>query len=191
MREELGAEFYDELHYPDGRVVKRAPVHNVLNTQFNVLKAKTVTGKDATPIRYLDVGTGDPAWDSAPPPPTPSTTEAGLLAPLARSNLLTGADWEYMVTPPTSPESVSGVPTSRVKMSTSFSVGVANGNIREAALFGGAAATGTLSSGDLVNVLRHTVIQKPAGASDFTLVRILIIQFVVALFVLGRMAVGA
>lgn len=176
-REELGAEIYDELHYPDGRVERREPFHNTIQIlPFGALKAKLLTGKDSAPWRYLELGTGDPAWDASPPPPTASATESALLAPLARSNLLIGADWTYLAVPPTSPETVSGAPTGRVRLSVTFGIGIANGNLREVALYGGAAASGTLSTGDITSVIRHTVIQKPAGGSDFALVRILILQ---------------
>jgi hypothetical protein len=174
----VGAVMRDELHYPDGRVVYLPEVRNTIQLTFSALMAKLASGKDATAITRMEVGSGDPGWDAAPPPPAPGNAQTALLNPIGRSAaFVPGTDWVYLQTPPTIPETVVGGPTSRVQVTIVFAIGTVNGTLREAALYGGNLATGTSSTGDLVNVLRHTAINKPAGGSDFQLTRKVILQF--------------
>lgn len=65
----------------------------------------------------------------------------------------------------------------RVQATTTFGIGVANGTLREVGMYGGETASATLATGNLVNVLRHVAIDKPAGGGDFALTRKLVFQF--------------
>jgi hypothetical protein len=172
---DIGFVLEDEKRYPDGTVVKLPPVHNVIQVAgMGALIGKLTSGKDLTfGLKYIEVGSGNAVWDATPPPPAPSSSETGLLAPISRV-LFSGADWAYLV-PNTS--TVSGSPTRRIQLSVIIATGVGNGNLREVALYGGALATATLATGDLSSVIRHVVIAKPSGTGDFNLSRTLTIQY--------------
>ena len=162
----------DELVFPDGRRILLNDVHNRLQTTFGILKAGLVSGKETVYIKYLEIGSGDVSWDASPPPPDPGTAQTGLLAPIARVGPFTGADWSYM-----NAGVVSGTPTNTVMLTATVAVGVGNGVLREAALWGGTTATASLGTGILVNVVRHVAISKPAGTGDFALTRQLTVTF--------------
>lgn len=171
----IGFELQDEIHRPDGTIEILPVVHNVLQTSgAGTLIGKLMSGKDLTAgLKYIELGTGNAAWDASPPPPAPSAAETGLVAGIARV-LYSGTDWGYLV--PNTLTS-SGSPTRKIQLTVTISTGTANGNLREFALYGGAAASGTLATGDLVSVIRHVVINKPSGTGDFNLVRKISIQF--------------
>lgn len=231
-----GAELHDVKVYRDGRVELLPPVHNVVQTRFAPLLASLTSATNTTAITYMEVGSGNSSWDAAPPPPTPSTGETGLLASIARA---APASWAYVLgdnslaanttsTTTVAPGSVTVTPvamtnittstvltvgsgsgselvtpssttgstftatfakshgpssytiinvTGRVQATVTFGLTVANGTLRELAMYGGQTSSSTISTGDLVNVLRHVAIDKPSGAADFSLTRKLIFQF--------------
>lgn len=230
-----GAELLDIIEYPDGRVIELPPVHNVIQTKFGPLLAALISGTNTTAITYMEVGTGDPGWDAAPPPPAPSVDQTGLLAPIVRA---APASWAYLLgdnslaanttsTTTVAPGSVVVTPvsmtgitngiilvvgsagaselvtvtastgttftatflkahgpasytivhnTARVQATVTFGIGVANGTLREVAMWGGQASSSTVG-GDLVNIIRHVAISKPSGGQDFSLTRKMVFQF--------------
>lgn len=164
------AVLYDTLYYPDGRVIHLPPVKNVIQVSFGLLLAALTSGKNATAITYMEVGSGNPSWDASPPPPAASTGETGLIAGINRQ---APTLWDWL----NQDNTVAGGATARVGAHLTFGIGIANGTLRELAMYGGAAATATLGTGTLVNVLRHVAISKAAGAADFSLARLLVLQF--------------
>jgi hypothetical protein len=161
------------LEYPDGRTIVLPSVHNRLQATFNVTKAGLISGKDTGIVRYIEVGSGDPSWDAAPPPPDPGTAQTGLLAAISRVGAFTNADWAYL----DGAGVVTGTPTGTVQLTATIGIGSGNGTLRECALWAGTAASATIGTGSLANIIRFVAIPKPSGGSDFNLVLKVTIAF--------------
>ncbi len=102
----------------------------------------------AAPIRWFAVGSGNAAWDAAPPTPVPATT--GLVAEVFRKPLEQG-DITY--------DPTAKALTLQLDLGPNDTVGP----LREFGVFGGGAASARPGSGTLVNYKVHPVIQKAAG----------------------------
>jgi len=107
------------------------------------------TGSDG--LRFLAVGTGDPAW-GAGTPPAPSATADSLVAEVARRRIDPGAGLSY------------DTGTHTVAVDVTFGPDEANGELRELGLFG-AGASARPGSGWLFNCRRHAPLVKQAGQS--------------------------
>lgn len=162
-----------EQHYPDGRIIYLPAVHNRLQASFNIAKAGLISNKDSGFIKYVEVGSGVPSWDASPPAPDPGTANTALIAPISRVGPYTSTDWSYL----DGSGNITGTPTGSVQLTSTLSVGVGNGTLREAAMWSGSAASGTIGTGLLVNVVRFVGIAKPSGGSDYSLVLKLFITF--------------
>ncbi len=100
-------------------------------------------------ILYWAVGTGDPAWDAAPPAIDPATTE--LQAEIYRKRL--------------DPSQMTYDSSSRtIAVSVVFGPNEAIGTLREFGLFGGDSSPRT-GSGFLINYTIHAALQHAAGTS--------------------------
>jgi beta-lactam-binding protein with PASTA domain len=107
----------------------------------------------STGVTYLAVGSGDPAWDTNPPPPDRGRTL--LAAEVFRVRLEPGRTLTY------------DPATGRVHVRVSIGRGKATGTLRELGLFGGDASARP-GSGTLVNHAVHPRIEK---AENDTLLR--------------------
>jgi beta-lactam-binding protein with PASTA domain len=107
------------------------------------LIGRLLAGTASRGITYLAVGTGEAAWDGAPPPPDRSRT--ALVHELYRVRLRAGAELTYEA--------------GAVGIRVSLGPGVATGPLREVGLFGGD-ATAAPGSGLLVMYKVHDRIDK-------------------------------
>ncbi len=102
----------------------------------------------AAPIHWFAVGSGNAAWDAAPPTPVRATT--GLTAEVFRK--------------PLTPGDISYDPQAKaLTLQLRLGPDDAAGPLREFGVFGGRAASARPGSGTLVNYKAHPVIQKTAG----------------------------
>src|SRR5205085_4506 len=91
----IWGQLLDTLDYPDGRHIELPAVRNKIQLTFGTLLANCVSGLSsiAMPgINRMEVGTGDPGWDTGGAP-DPGTGQTALLTPLARSTALASTDW--------------------------------------------------------------------------------------------------
>ena len=108
-----------------------------------------LAGRPTRGIGWLAVGSGDPAWDGAPPPPA-DRTRTHLVQEVWRVPLRSGAELRY----------ADGAIDVRVTLPP----GIATGALREVGLFGGAASP-MPGSGTLVLYKTHDRIDKGENVS--------------------------
>jgi hypothetical protein len=104
-------------------------------------------------IKYWEVGSGDPVWDTSPVEPQVGDTE--LLAPHTRVpvTIFFLDSSNDRITDP-------AVITNKIEMEAMFGEGVATGALREFGVFGGD-ATSAVGSGIMCDRVIHPVINKP------------------------------
>lgn len=133
----------------------------VVTDQMGLALAELIAAEAATGI-YLAVGEGLAEWDELPAPPQPDRIRTTLHNEIAR--VLVSV--EYL-------DEAGAVvldPTNRLACNGLFGIGVANGTLREMALFVGGA---TINTGHMIAVAHFGAISKPAGGSDFSLTRVM------------------
>ena len=157
----------------DGRIIQFDDwKHNLVVTSFATLLALLTLangsgglGATYAGVQYLALGTGNSSWDTSGVP-SPSLSDVALVTEPSSGNfrkIVTAQNVDGS-------NNVSATPTNRVLCSATFNLGEANGALREWGLFGGNAST-TAGSGYMIDHVTHSVINKPSGGSDFTLVR--------------------
>ena len=150
----------DRLYRADGSV-ETTPWRANLVTRSGVdLLASLLIDDSDRGISWLAVGRGDSAWDTSPPALEPG--RVGLVDELARVSLRPGSIQLSF-------DAVRSV----VRIRARFGAGVATGELRELAVFGGAGSA-RANSGTMVNHLTHPLIEK--GDED-TLLRDLELDF--------------
>ncbi len=115
-------------------------------------------------ILYCAVGEGDPAWDAAPPAPTPDTTH---LRKESTRVALGQADIGYL----DAAGRTVGAPTHRLALSVTIGPAAAGRHLREFGLFGGN-ATAAAGSGQLLNYAIHPLIELRAGQTLTRMIRL-------------------
>jgi|GEM_PF-5916412 len=119
---------------------------------------------DITPATTkMSVGTGLAAWDIQSPVPQPAVEQSTLITPLADVALVVAYLDPLGL--------VSATPTTTLRFTGTFAIGVANGTIREIGV-----KISNLLYG-LVNLAGASAIVKPAGGADYVLTRNIIIRF--------------
>lgn len=156
----IRGEWFDMYRHSDGRVTlgdhgQFAWGRNQIQDSFSALLASLcarVAGISG--ITHLAIGSGEVAWDTAPPVKDPAQTE--LTTEYFRKAI--PVESIYFIDPDTGIPT-GGVPTSKIEISLTILSSEANGAMREFGLFGGD-ATITLDSGSMVNWVTHSRIDK-------------------------------
>lgn len=129
-------------------VLSRSGSNLIVYGALDLIGSLLCNAAGAAPIQWYAVGSGNAAWDTAPPTPVRATT--GLTAEVFRTPLTPG-DISY--------DPQAKALTLELRLGPNDAVGP----LREFGVFGGQAASARPGSGTLVNYKAHPVIQKTAG----------------------------
>lgn len=160
----------DILRFSDGRVEERGgnfERHNQIQNTFATLLAGMCSQDAAfSGITYIALGEGLAGWDLIPPAtPYIQTT----LVSEGFRKALVPADFMYLDPATDLP---SATPTSKIEVTALIANGDANGlSLREFGLFGGT-ATIAFDSGEMVDWIVHSRIDKDASLEIQRLIRI-------------------
>lgn len=117
-------------------------------------------------IGFMGIGSGAAGWDSVPP--TQLYSQTILTAEYFRKAI---SQVSIVFIDPITNISTGGVPSSKIELTVLLASGEANGTLREFGLFGGT-ATVSLDSGEMVNWVVHSRIDKDSSIEIERKVRI-------------------
>jgi len=167
--------WFDTYRYTDGRVV--AGEHgefewgwNQIQNTFATLLAAWCRGESGYDrITYLAVGSGQSSWDTTPPT---KSYDATTLETESFRKAVGQVDIVYL--DPDTDIPTGGTPDAKIEITVTLLTSEANGTLREFGLFGGT-ATASADSGQMVNWISHSRIDKD---SSFEIERKIRIEFV-------------
>jgi len=156
----ISGEWEDTYFYKDGsKKTKKGIIkpNQIQNTFADLLTAlcKRETGYDG--ITYLAVGRGNVTWDSSAPsqPYSQTTLEDEFFRKAIPTTDIVWVD-------PVTNVPTGGTPSSKIEITATLAYSEANDTLREFGLFGGT-ATSTLDSGEMVNWIIHSRIDKDSS----------------------------
>ena len=167
--------WYDIYRYADGH--EECGEHgefewgwNQIQNSFAILLAAWCRGESGyNRIAYIGYGSGLSAWDSTPP--TKLYSQTTLQTEYFRK-AVSQSDIVYL--DPGTDIPTGGTPDSKIEITTTLLTSEGNGTLREFGLFGGT-ATSTFDSGQMVNWISHSRIDKD---TSFEIERKVRLQFV-------------
>jgi len=165
-------EWFDKIRYLDGSVEYGEHGEfewgdNQIQNTFATLIAcwaRAESGYDR--INYFAVGSGLVSWDTTPP--TQPYTDTTLTMEYFRKAI---AQSSIIFIDPSTNIPTGGVPSSKIEIDVTLLTTEANGTMREFGLFGGT-ATATLDSGEMVDWIVHSRIDKDSSMEIDRKVRI-------------------
>jgi hypothetical protein len=151
--------YYHDRLVMSNSVIDRGWTSNLIVDQCRALLAGFMRGDTAEGIRRLLIGRGDAAWDDAPPPAPPRSTEE-LTDPAPFEIALAPADITYL----DAAGNPTGGPTNRLQLAVTLGENEPPGEdpypLREFGLFGRFGGTDYM-----INYVRHPVLMKAADAT--------------------------
>ncbi len=163
--------YRDVITDRDARVVHDSGwTRNTIVTRCRTLIAAFMRGESSGGIRFLAVGQGDAAWDTAAIPPSNPDTTTGLVRPYSPPVPLGRADIAFL----DAQDEVQSAPSPRLQITATLGPGypaplpgLTTSPLREFGLF--AELDGEDS---MVNSIRHPVIHKDESATLIRVVRL-------------------
>lgn len=155
--------WFDTHKYEDGRVEPGQHGEfewgwNQIQNSFATLLAAWCRGEAGYDrITFVGIGSGNVSWDTTPP--TQSYSDTTLTTEYFRK-AVTQANIVYI--DPVTNLPTGGTPSSKIEITVTLLTSEANGAMREFGLFGGT-ATSTLDSGQMVNWIVHSRIDKDSS----------------------------
>lgn len=155
--------WFDTLRYVDGTVALGEHGefdwgwNQIQNTFAKLLAAWCKEEAGYSGISFMGVGSGLTAWDTTPP--TKAYSQTTLTTAYFRK-AVGPSDIVYI--DPITDISTGGVVSSKLEITVTLGTAEANGALREFGLFGGT-ATSTLDTGEMVNWISHSRIDKDSS----------------------------
>jgi hypothetical protein len=150
--------YRDRLLYADGTVARESGWRkNLIVLRCRILLAAFLHNDTALGIQSLQVGRGDPAWDTTPPPVADPSTTVGLVDPAPFTIPVANLTIQYLN--PT--DGVVAAPTNRVQVTATLGpnqptpIGAPPFPLREFGLFGSLNGTPFM-----IDYIRHPLIEK-------------------------------
>lgn len=170
----VSGKWWDTLRYSDGRVVDGPegsilwPSNQIQDMMASLLACLVKGEAGYSRIGFMGIGHGLVGWDTIPP--TLDPTDTTLEDEFFRKTIdLTDI---YFIDPATNLPVGPGVITPKIEINITLLAAEANGTLREFGLFGGT-ATAALDSGEIVNWVSHSRIDKDVTLEIQRRVRIL------------------
>ena len=155
--------WFDTYKYADGRTEPGEQGEfewgwNQIQNSFATLLAAWCRGEATYDrITYFAVGSGLVAWDTTPP--TKPYSDTTLTTEYFRKAV---AQTDIVYLDPATDIPTGGTPDSKIEITVTLLTSEANGTLREFGLFGGT-ASGTTDSGQMVNWITHSKIDKDSS----------------------------